>query len=195
MPNSLLGPGYRVTTSRATACITKCQATPATQADYPNCTHEIPVHVEGHANKIKFANPITFILSDYATVCPCNLITSPYGGLTPNGTVPCQRDHHAELLSCWAQIRNHSRMRTSPAPWVVRSIWRNRGVNTGKLSSSYTLGMHRPWLLRSRPTGEDTRGASGMWNFRLGLPDGAMIRLQDDVLARVSFIILLVGAA
>ncbi len=39
------------------------------------------------------------------------------------------------------------------------------------------------------------QGASGMWNFRLGLPDGAMVRLQDDVIARVSFIILLVGAA
>ncbi len=39
------------------------------------------------------------------------------------------------------------------------------------------------------------QGESGVWNFGLGLPYDAMGCLQDDILARVSFIIPLVGAA
>ncbi len=39
------------------------------------------------------------------------------------------------------------------------------------------------------------QGAPGIWNFGLGLPEGALVRLQDNVLVRVSFIIPLVRAA
>ncbi len=30
------------------------------------------------------------------------------------------------------------------------------------------------------------QGASGVWNFGLGLPEGAVVRLQDDVLAMIA---------
>ncbi len=70
--NNLVGPGHRVTVAGSVAYVTKCELVPVLRTDYRNWTQEIPIL---HNGTHKFADPITYILSDYATVIPCDTIT------------------------------------------------------------------------------------------------------------------------
>ncbi len=75
--NSLLGPGHRVTTVGATAYVTRCQGVQAARIEYRNCTQEIPVRLSSSNNTIKFADPISFTLSGYTTIIPCDPVAPP----------------------------------------------------------------------------------------------------------------------
>ncbi len=75
--NSLLGPGHRVTTVGATAYVTRCQGLQATRIEYHNCTQEIPVRLSSSNSSVKFTDPISFTLSNYATVIPCDPVAPP----------------------------------------------------------------------------------------------------------------------
>ncbi len=75
--NSLLGPGHHVTTVGATAYITRCQRVQAARIKYHNCTQEIPVRLASSNNTVKFADPISFTLSNYATIIPCDPVAPP----------------------------------------------------------------------------------------------------------------------
>ncbi len=193
--NNLLGPGHRITTSGVTAYVTKCQPTPVTRTDYTNCTNEIPVRVKGDANRIRFADPITYILTDYATILPCDPITPPrwladdqWYCSTPKG-MPCQGPRP---------------LRVDQKPFEDEDFASSLG---GQLYSEDQREQHRQAELivhscEAQSTAASVQanrhryqGESGVWNFGLGLPDEAMGHLRDDVLGRVSFIIPLVGSA
>ncbi len=75
--NSLLRPGHRVTTVGAAAYITRCQRVQATRIEYHNCTQEIPVRLASSNKPVKFADPISFTLSNYATIIPCDPVVPP----------------------------------------------------------------------------------------------------------------------
>ncbi len=193
--NNLLGPGHRVTTSGATAYVTRCQPTPATRTDYTNCTNEIPVRVKGDANRIRFADPITYILTEYATVLPCDPIMPPrwltddqWYCSTPKG-MPCQ---------------GPQALKVNQKPFEEEDFASSLG---GQLYSADQREQHRQAELimhshEAQATAASIQanrhgyqGDSGVWNFGLGLPDEALGHLRDDVLGRVSFIIPLVGSA
>ena len=65
------GRGHTIQVAGAVAYVTKCKPTPAIRADFPNCTMEIPVRVNG---TLRFADPITWILKEFPTLVPCSPI-------------------------------------------------------------------------------------------------------------------------
>ena len=64
-----VGIGHAFYKAGATAYVIKGVMKEAVQASHPNCTEEIPVMVEGRK---RFADPITWVLSDFPTVIPCS---------------------------------------------------------------------------------------------------------------------------
>ncbi len=72
--HSLLEPGHRVTWLGAVAYIYKTKPMDTAQAEHYNCTQEIPVRLGKTNRTLKFADPITRVLSDYATIVPCDPI-------------------------------------------------------------------------------------------------------------------------
>lgn len=65
----LFGPGYTVTVAGAAAYVTQCARVEAVRADYPNCTREVPVRING---TLAFADPLTWTLSRHPTVIVCS---------------------------------------------------------------------------------------------------------------------------
>ncbi len=63
------GPGHAVYAAGAAIYVTKCKPVEVTKAEFPNCTAEIPVDVNGTR---LFADAHSLILSPYPTVLPCN---------------------------------------------------------------------------------------------------------------------------
>ncbi len=70
--HSLLGPGHRVTRLGAVAYVYKCKPVNAARAEHCNCTQEIPVRLGNTNQTIRFADPITRVLSEYTTIVPCD---------------------------------------------------------------------------------------------------------------------------
>ena len=71
-PYSLLdlyGPGHATIVAGAVAYVSRCYPIEANKADFPNCTLEIPVDVNG---TVRFADPLLFTLNPYPTVVPCS---------------------------------------------------------------------------------------------------------------------------
>lgn len=71
-PHALLdlyGPGHRVFTAGAVAYVTRCVAVEATRTEYPNCTEEVPMSVNG---SLHFADPFTWNLREFPTIVPCS---------------------------------------------------------------------------------------------------------------------------
>ncbi len=75
--NSPLGPGHHITTVGAAAYVMRCQRVQAARIEYRNCTQEIPVRLASSNNTVKFADPISFMLSNYATIIPCDPVAPP----------------------------------------------------------------------------------------------------------------------
>jgi hypothetical protein len=67
----MFGPGHKVYVAGAAAYIASCHPREALSADYPNCTTEIPVRVNGTR---RFADPFSWTLSETPTVVPCDHI-------------------------------------------------------------------------------------------------------------------------
>ena len=65
----LYGPGHMSYIAGATVYITKCVAMEASIYDYPDCTLEVPVIVDG---KKMFADPLTWIIKSLPTIIPCS---------------------------------------------------------------------------------------------------------------------------
>ncbi len=70
--HSLLGPGHRVTRLGAVAYVYKCKPVNTAQAEHHNCTQEIPVRLGNTNWTMRFADPITRVLSEYTTIVPCD---------------------------------------------------------------------------------------------------------------------------
>ncbi len=70
--HSLLGPGHRVTRLGAAAYVYKSKPVNAARAEHRNCTQEIPVRLGNTNRTIRFADPITRVLSEYAMMVPCD---------------------------------------------------------------------------------------------------------------------------
>ena len=68
----ILGKGHHVFSMGTVAYVASCIAVEAQKADFQNCTKEIPVRV---GNKTRFADPFTYILTDFPTVLPCSDLT------------------------------------------------------------------------------------------------------------------------
>ncbi len=62
----------------AMAYITWCQGLQAAHVEYGSCTQEIHVRISKANKAIKFADPISYILSNYATVILYNLVSPPW---------------------------------------------------------------------------------------------------------------------
>ncbi len=75
--NYLLGPGHQVTKWGAVAYVYKCHPVDATRAEHNNCTQEIPVWLNKANKTLRFADPITRVLAEYATTIPCNPLAPP----------------------------------------------------------------------------------------------------------------------
>ncbi len=75
--NSLLGPRHRVTTVGATTYVTRCQGLQAARIEHRNCTQEILVWLSSSNSSIKFVDLISYTLSNYAMVLPCNPVAPP----------------------------------------------------------------------------------------------------------------------
>ena len=69
--NDLYGPGHHIYKVGVNAYVAKCTPIDANRAEYPNCTHEIPVLVKG---KVRFADPFTFVLKSFPTLVICSAI-------------------------------------------------------------------------------------------------------------------------
>jgi len=67
----LYGPGHHVYKNGVNAYVAKCPPVEANRAEYPNCTHEIPVLVK---DRLRFADPLTFVLKSFPTVVVCSAI-------------------------------------------------------------------------------------------------------------------------
>ena len=65
----LYGPGHVTFTAGTALYITKCVPVEATRFEYPNCTTEVPVLLNG---KKMFADPLTWIVKALPTVLPCS---------------------------------------------------------------------------------------------------------------------------
>jgi hypothetical protein len=67
----MFGRGHTVFVAGAAAYVARCVPLQGVVANYPNCTHEIPIRVNGSGN-IRFADAFSFILSDLPTRIPCS---------------------------------------------------------------------------------------------------------------------------
>ena len=65
----LYGPGHAVYVAGSAAYVTKCAPLEATRADFPNCTKEVPVLVNGTRY---FADPYLWTLKSFPTILPCS---------------------------------------------------------------------------------------------------------------------------
>lgn len=65
----LVGPGHTIYTAGGVAYLVKCPAKEAVRVDYHNCTEEIPCQL---LERIRFADPLNFILQDFPTITVCN---------------------------------------------------------------------------------------------------------------------------
>ena len=63
------GPGYRIYVAGTAAYVTNCHALEGVRVDYPNCTMEVPVSVNGTR---LFADPFTWTLHEFPTIVPCS---------------------------------------------------------------------------------------------------------------------------
>ncbi len=68
----ILGKSHHVFSMGTVAYVASCIAVKAQKADFQNCTKEIPVRV---GNKTRFADPFTYIVTDFPTVLPCSDLT------------------------------------------------------------------------------------------------------------------------
>jgi hypothetical protein len=67
--NDLVGPGHRVFLQGALAYIERCDPIEVTITAQATCSQEIPVTING---TLMFANPLTYVLQEMATVIPCS---------------------------------------------------------------------------------------------------------------------------
>jgi|GEM_PF-5098908 len=65
----LYGPGHHLYTAGVVAYVAKCLPVQALRADYANCTHEIPILLDGQR---KFADPLTFVIKPFPTIIACS---------------------------------------------------------------------------------------------------------------------------
>ncbi len=112
-----------------------CITVEAQKADYQNCTKKIPVRV---GNKTRFADPFTYILTNFPTVLPCSDLTpvrwyiaSKWYCATPK-TQECREPEKLNLTdgespsirtSPWATLQRGWGRKSTPNP-RRSSTWR-----------------------------------------------------------------------
>ena len=110
----LFGPGHVVYRAAAVAYVGKCSPVEVTRAEFPNCTHEIPVV---HDNVTKFADPFTRVLQTYPSILPCSPIMPVRWVIS--GTWYCATP---DIYLCEEPVRLESGTRAYPVVDFTRGI-------------------------------------------------------------------------
>ena len=80
------GPGHEIVKSGAVAYVIKCVPREAVVAKFPNCSQQIPVHIEAEDSNqenrtyhkdIQFVDPVTFNLQPIPTIVECSSLMPP----------------------------------------------------------------------------------------------------------------------
>ncbi len=149
--NSLLGPGHQVTTVGATKYVTQYQCLQAAWAEFTNYTQEIPVWLSGSNSTIKFADPISYILSNYAMVITCNPVSPLRWNIDGHWYCdtpiikPCKAmkrldpSQGSSGMKTWSRV---SGVTFSPMPRSSSSRWPSASTTLEKHRRSWNHTMH-----------------------------------------------------
>ncbi len=194
--HSLLGPGHRVTRLGAVAYVYKCKPVNAARAEHRNCTQEIPVRLGNTNRTIKFADPITRVLSEYATVVPCDSL-APVRWFV-DGVWFCA---HPEVEICAVKPQQ-----LTPGPYQLEPGDFTLGLSGGIISEDQ-MEKHRmaELILHSREAQSTANSAyanqrghrdeDGVWVFGPSISDQALSAMEHNFLTKVSILIPIIGRA
>ena len=193
--NSLLGPGHHVTTVGATAYVTRCQRVQAAQIEYHNCTQEMPVRLASSNNTVKFADPISFTLSNYATIIPCDPVAPPRWNIdghwycaTPT-VEPCGAPK--ELKPKTQEFKDEDFV-----TGLGHNIYSTAQIRQHRLTERIYHSREAQAIIGSYHANErGSIGPDGIWRFRTGLSGETIFQLEQGVLAKVSFLTPAIGCA
>ncbi len=194
--HSLLGPGHRVTHLGEVAYVYKCKPVNAAWAEHRNCTQEIPVRLGNTNRTIRFADPITRVLSEYATIVPCDSL-APVRWFV-DGIWFCA---HPEVEICAVMPKQ-----LAPGPYQMEQGDFTLGLSGGIISEDQ-MERHRmaELILHSREAQSTANSAyanqhghqdeDGVWVFGPSISDRALRALEHDFLTKVSILIPIIGRA
>ncbi len=193
--NSLLGPGHRVTTVGAAAYVTRCQRVQAARIEYHNCTQEIPVRLASSNNTVKFADPISFTLSNYATIIPCDPVAPPRWNI--DGHWYCATP---TVEPCGAPKELEPKTREFKDEDFVTglggNIYSTAQIRQHRLSERIYHSREAQAIIGSYHANEGgSMGPDGIWRFGAGLSGETIVQLEQSMLAKVSFLIPAIGSA
>ncbi len=163
----LYGPGHEVVVAGAAAYVTQCVVIDAQKADFPNCTEEVPVSVNGTT---KFADPITWVLRDFPTVVPCSdimpvrwLIQGQWFCANPRLT-PCHNPRQLETTSRTYRPTGditeglgrtvYTRAQRDQHTLFIQA-WMGRKATVAKNANTAVSNSYQPGILGSGMTKED----------------------------------------
>ena len=194
--HSLLGPGHRVTRLGAVAYVYKCKPVNAARAEHRNCTQEIPVRLGNTNRTIRFADPITRVLSEYATIVPCDSL-APVRWFV-DGVWFCA---HPEVEICAVKPQQ-----LAPGPYQLEPGDFTLGLSGGIISEDQ-MERHRmaELILHSREAQSTANSAyanqhghrdeDGVWVFGPSISDQALRAMEHNFLTKVSILIPIIGRA
>ncbi len=194
--HSLLGLGHRVTRLGAVAYIYKCKPINAARAEHHNCTQEIPVRLGNTNRTLRFADPITRVLSEYTTIILCDTL-APVRWFV-DGVWFCA---HPEVEICAVKPKQ-----LMPGPYQIEQEDFTLGLSGGIISGDQ-LEQHRiaELILHSREAQAVANSAymnqhghcndDGVWVFGPSISDRALQAMERDFLTKVSCLIPVIGRA
>ncbi len=174
----------------AVAYTYKCRPMDMAQAKHHNCTQEIPVQLGKTNRTLMFADPVTRVLSDYATIVPCDLV-APIRWFV-DGVWSCT---HLAVEICTTAPRQ-----LMPGPYQMEQEDFTIGLSRGTISGDQLKQHHMAELIlhlreaQAMPNSAYTnqhghRDSDCVWVFGPSILDQALKVMEQDFLTKVSFLI------
>ncbi len=163
--------------------------------EYRNCTQEIPVRLASSNNTAKFADPISFTLSNYATVIPCDPVAPPRWNIdghwycaTPT-VEPCGAPKELEPKTREFKDEDF-------ATGLGGNIYSTAQIRQHRLAERIYHSREAQAIIESYHANEGgSLGPDRIWKFGAGLSGETVFQLEQGVLAKVSFLIPAIGSA
>jgi hypothetical protein len=177
--DSFDGKGYSVFIAGATAYLTKCTPVEATLADFDTCTMEIPIKVSTDKDsKIRFADPFTFIVSDFPTELPCNSVNPVRWRISDKWLCATPAVHECSPPT---QLKPA----TTPFQPDSREFTRTSGLFTDRQLADYKVFQRAQFAIRPlQQRMANSASSNGDDKGNLGLPFGQ--QQLDDIASGVA---------
>ncbi len=146
-------------------------------------------------NTVKFADPISFTLSNYATVIPCDPVAPPRWNI--DGHWYCATP---TVEPCGAPKELEPKTREFKDEDFVTglggNIYSTAQIRQHRLAERIYHSREAQAIIESYHANEGgSLGPDGIWRFGAGLSGETVFQLEQGVLAKVSFLIPAIGSA